>query len=55
MDVTRSSTVKAILYNTFKNPKICFAPQPANLYSKKCDLYKVDDPYHQLGILGNII
>jgi hypothetical protein len=55
MDVTRSSTIKAILYNTFKNPKICFALQPGNLYSKKCDLYKVDDPYHPLGILGNTI
>jgi len=51
MDVTQISTVKATLYSTFKNPKICFVPQPANLYSKKCDLYKVDDPYHQLGIL----
>ena len=25
MDVTWSSTIKAILYNPFKNPKICFA------------------------------
>ena len=50
MGVAQSSTIKAILSNTFKNPKICSAPQPVKLYRKKCDLYEVD----QLEILWNI-